>query len=69
MIQVPTLPTETRSASDTAQPRTPPLWRRMSDSVSDMRVRIPVTLTSRRARPTAAGQPVTMRERMKAEAP
>ena len=69
MIQVPTLPTETRRASDTAQPRTPPLWIRCSDSVSDMRVRIPVTLIRRRPRPAAAGQPVTMRERMKAEAP
>ncbi len=69
MIHVPTLPMEARSASETAHPSTPPLWMRCTARVSLKRVRIPVTLIKRSPRPTAAGHPVTMRERMKAEAP
>ncbi len=69
MIQAPTVPTEARRASVTAQPSTPPLWTRCSESVSDIRVRMPVALMRRSASPRPAGQPVTMRERMKAEAP
>ncbi len=69
MIQVPTVPIERRRLSDTAQPTTPPLCRRNSVSVSEARARMPVALTSRIARPTAACQPWAMRGRTNAETP
>ena len=68
-IQVPAVPMETRSDSETAQPTTPPLCRRNSVSVSEARARMPVALTSRIARPTAACQPWATRGRTKAETP
>ncbi len=69
MIQVPTVPIETMSPSETAQPTTPPLCRRYSASVSEARARMPVALTSRIRSPAPACQPWATRGRTKAETP
>ena len=69
MIHVPAVPIESRSASETAQPTTPPLCTRNAVRVSEARARMPVALTRRIASPAPACQPCAMRGRTNAETP
>ena len=69
MIHEPTLPTVVPSAWPTAQPSMPPLWMRISASVSELRARMPVTLMRSSARPASPGQPRASGARTKAPAP